>query len=306
MVSKRIDNPRVSVVIPTYNRASALRRCLDSLKKQTIDDFEVLICDDGSTDETAEVSKEYSSFLDITYDYAENFGGPARPRNRGINLARASCIAFLDSDDWWMPQKLEESLKYLEQGADVVYHSLFVVAKSNQRNFFKKTRSWDLRSPIFDDLIANGNALNNSSVVVRKELLNAINGLAEDRSLIASEDYDAWLRAAKFTEKFKRIPKTLGYYWAGGGNISNPGRVLKNLDVIEERYANAVLDLNEHGVFCWIDYAKGKAHYRLGSYAMAKKNLELVLLRRVPPSIYIKSRWMLLLTNMYLHSKIRF
>ena len=178
-MSNRIDNPRVSVVVPTYNRANELRRCLDSLKEQTIDDFEVLICDDGSTDETAEVAKKYSPFLDITYDYSKNFGGPAGPRNRGIKLARAPYIAFLDSDDWWMPQKLEESLKYLEQGADVVYHDLFLATKSDQRFYWKKARTRDLKKPVFDDLIVNGNALHNSSVMVRKELLNAIKGLSD-------------------------------------------------------------------------------------------------------------------------------
>ena len=305
-MSNRIDNPRVSVVVPTYNRANELRRCLDSLKEQTIDDFEVLICDDGSTDETAEVAKKYSPFLDITYDYAKNFGGPACPRNRGIKLARAPYIAFLDSDDWWMPQKLEESLKYLEQGADVVYHDLFLATKSDQRFYWKKARTRDLKKPVFDDLIINGNALHNSSVMVRKELLVAIKGLSEDQNLIAGEDYDAWVRIAQLTDKFKRIPKTLGYYWAGGGNISNPDRLLKIYDAIEERYATEFLNLNEHSGFCWIGYAKGIAYYRLGSYAMAKKNLELVLMRRAPPSIYIKSHWMLLLINLYLCSKIRF
>lgn len=295
--------PLVSIVIPTYNRARDLVRALKSVLAQTYTHWEALVVDNHSSDNTDGVIKNLNDSRIKLYKI-HNEGVIAASRNLGIKHGEGEYVAFLDSDDWWMPQKLEESLKYLEQGADVVYHSLFVVAKSNQRVFLKKTRSWDLKSPIFDDLIANGNALNNSSVLVRKELLNAINGLAEDRSLIASEDYDAWLRAAKFTEKFKRIPKTLGYYWAGGGNISNPVRVLKNLDVIEERYANAFLDLNKHCVYCWIDYAKGKAHYRLGSYAMAKMNFELVLLRRPPLPIYIRSRWMLLLSNLYLHSKI--
>src|SRR3954464_10946901 len=119
IVTRRVDQPRVSVVIPTYNRSHALRRCLDSVAKQTFRDFEVIVCDDGSTDDTAEVVREYESVLDLTYSYGENFGGPARPRNRGIGLARAPYIAFLDSDDWWAPRKLELSVRYLDEGADV-------------------------------------------------------------------------------------------------------------------------------------------------------------------------------------------
>ncbi len=66
-----------------------------------------MVCDDGSTDKTATVVEDYVSLLDIVYDYAENFGGPARPRNRGVRLARAGYVAFLDSDDWGTPTKLE-------------------------------------------------------------------------------------------------------------------------------------------------------------------------------------------------------
>lgn len=297
--------PLVSIVIPTYNRACDLERALKSVLAQTYSYWEALIVDNNSSDNTNDVVKSFNDSRMKLFKIHNN-GVIAASRNLGIQHSQGEYIGFLDSDDWWMPQKLAESLKYLEQGADVVYHDLFLAIKSDQRLFWRKTYTRDLRSPIFNDLLVNGNALNNSSIVVRKELLIAIKGLAEDRSLIAAEDYDTWLRAAKSTEKFKRIPKTLGYYWAGGGNISNPDRLLKIYDAIEERYATEFRNLNEHSCFCWIDYAKGRAHYRLGSYAMAKKNLELVLMRRAPPSIYIKSHWMLLLINLYLHSKIRF
>mgnify|MGYP006433388111 FL=1 len=143
-MKKHINDPKVSVVIPTYNRAKDLPRCFESLIAQDFQDFEVLICDDGSTDDTSAVVETYSHHLDIHYSYGDNFGGPARPRNRGITLARAPYIAFLDSDDWWKPEKLRLSLDALNAGADIVYHDLFVVTKSDQRLFLKKvtTRSY--------------------------------------------------------------------------------------------------------------------------------------------------------------------
>jgi glycosyltransferase involved in cell wall biosynthesis len=82
-------------------------------------DFEVLVCDDGSTDGTAEVEEEYSALLDLTYDYAENFGGPARPRNRGVSLARAPYVAFLDSDDRYLPHKLALQMLVLKRFPEV-------------------------------------------------------------------------------------------------------------------------------------------------------------------------------------------
>ena len=128
-LKKIVSNPKFSVVIPTYNRARDIPRCLDSLVLQELQDFEVLICDDGSTDDTASVVENYSHLLDITYSYGENSGGPARPRNRGISLANAPYIAFLDSDDWWAPAKLRLSLEALNAGADVVSHDLYLVTK---------------------------------------------------------------------------------------------------------------------------------------------------------------------------------
>ncbi len=300
---KRIDKPSVSVVIPTYNRANDLRRCLDSLRAQTIDDFEVLICDDGSTDGTAEVWKEYSQFLDVTYDFAENWGGPARPRNRGIALARAPYVAFLDSDDWWAPRKLETSLEYLERGADVVYHDLHFANATSKKHLWRRARTRKLKKPAFDDLLINGSAITNSSVVLRKALIEKIGGFAEEKSLIATEDYDAWLRIARITEKFDRIPATLGYYWTGGGNISNPKRILAILDALEARYSNAVQVGRAYQDIQWINYAKGRAYYGLKSYELARKYLQMIHWPQAPLDIVFNSKKMLLLIKLRENSK---
>ena len=236
-MEKIISNPKFSVVIPTYNRAQDLPRCLDSLIAQEFQDFEVLICDDGSTDNTSSVVENYNHLLNITYSYGEHSGGPARPRNRGIFLAVAPYVAFLDSDDWWAPAKLRYSLKALEAGADVVSHDLYVVTTPVQRVFWRKVRSRELNSPVFNDLLAYGNGLLNSSVVVRKCFLIEIGGASEDLDLLGFEDFDTWLRISKLTDKFKRIPHTLGYYWLGGGNISTEDKYIHIIQVIKKRYA---------------------------------------------------------------------
>ena len=265
-------SPRVSVVIPTYNRANDVVRCLDSLVAQTFRDFEVLVCDDGSTDNTAQMVERYRDKLDVRYYWAENFGGPARPRNAGVRLARGPYVAFLDSDDWWSPDKLAESVSRLDAGADLVYHDMYVAASAGQRVFWRKRGARALRTPLFDDLIANGNAICNSSVVVRRELLLRIEGFSEEHALIAWEDYDAWLRISRLTERFSLLDKPFGYYWRGGGNISSPRRVIANLERFEELYLTT--DPKWRGrAPAWFNYGLGLAHYHLGQHASAIEHM---------------------------------
>ncbi len=291
---KIVNNPKFSVVIPTYNRAKDIPRCLDSLVAQDFEDFEVLICDDGSTDDTFNVVSEYSHLLDITYNYGEHFGGPARPRNCGISLARAPYIAFLDSDDWWTPSKLSICREALDAGADVVSHHLYIAKRPDQRVFLKKVHSRKLSSPVFDDLLAYGNGLLNSSVVVRKSFLIEIGGASEDLDLLGFEDFDTWLRISKLTDKFKRIPRTLGYYWLGGGNISTEDKYMYIIQAIKKRYALEFRAMAQHYNFYWINFAIGRYFFKRRNYNLAASSLYLITFRQSPILVYLKSQWMLL------------
>lgn len=272
-----------------------MSRALKSVRAQTYSHWEALIVDNHSSDNTDDVVKSFSDSR-IRLLKIHNDGVIAASRNLGIKHARGEYIAFLDSDDWWMPQKLEQSIKYLVQGADVVYHDLFLVTRSDQRIFWRKERTRRLNPPVFRDLLVNGNALNNSSVVLRKSTLQEIGGMSEDIALVAMEDYDAWLRAAKITEKFKRVPKTLGYYWASGGNISSPERTIKFLGAFEKRYAKDINELSIGAGFWWLNYAKGEAYYSLGSYAMAMKHLKRFHWRQIRLLSMIKALWIILIT----------
>jgi glycosyltransferase involved in cell wall biosynthesis len=270
---------RVSVVVPTYNRADDVARCLESLQAQTFKDFEVLVCDDGSKDHTAQVVERYRGRLDVSYHWAENFGGPARPRNAGVQRARGEYVALLDSDDWWAPRKLEVSVRALDAGADLVYHDLWEVSSAAQRIFWRRNRTRALASPVYDDLFLNGNAIANSSAVVRRGLLEKIGGFSEDRGLIAWEDYDAWLRIAKLTECFRRLPEVLGYYWTGGGNISSPKRLIDNLRRFRELYLEGQ-DVPAQPA--WYNYSLGLSYHRLGSHVDARSHLKRALASGLP------------------------
>lgn len=280
--------PLVSVIIPTYNRARDLQRALTSVLAQTWDSWEALVVDNHSTDNTDAVIAKLPDARISLYK-VNNEGVIARSRNVGLAHARGEYVAFLDSDDWWTPDKLEKSIACLAKGADVVYHDLFLVKAQRQRHFWRKARTRRLDWPAFDDLVANGNGLTNSSVVVRASVLRAIGGLSEDRALIAAEDYDTWLRIAANFGKFDRIPHTLGYYWAGKGTMSNPTRVLETFDAIEGRYAAALASVRSAGGGFWLPYGRAKAQYRLRQTARALESLDLLSRGNAPLSIRLKA-----------------
>ncbi|OUS31460.1 hypothetical protein A9Q99_02505 [Gammaproteobacteria bacterium 45_16_T64] len=285
-------NPQVSIVIPTYNRAVDLKRAIDSVFNQTFSEWEILVVDNNSTDSTDELISGYASQR-ITLLKIENHGVIAASRNLGIKHARGKWVAFLDSDDWWCPDKLTQSVQYLEGGADLVFHDLFLVRSLGQRNYRRSGVSRGLELPVFNDLLMSGNAIENSSVVVRRSLLNEIGGLFEDKELIAMEDYDAWLRIAKLTDNFVRLDQVLGYYWLGGGNVSNPTLKLRNLTLFEERYSEEIVSLCGGGMPWWFDYGKGRAQFLLGKLPDAKLSLSKVSLLASPLTIKLKTVYML-------------
>ena len=296
-------NPLVSIIIPTYNRAEDLKRALQSVFDQTFTDWEVVVVDNHSIDNTDSLIESFND-PKIRLFKIHNEGVIAASRNLGLKHAVGEYIAFLDSDDWWLPKKLEESIKYLNQGAEVVYHDLFIMVKSDQRFNWRRIRGRELKSPVFCDLIENGNTMPNSSVVIRKKLLEAIKGLSEDKDIVGSEDYDAWLRIAQISEKFQKIPETLGFYWAGGGNITNPSRTLSVTKAIEKKYANTISDLDVRHSIYWLNYTKGRAYFCLKDFGNAKKYLGLIRWVRVPFVISLKTCWMLLVISLCHRSKI--
>jgi glycosyltransferase involved in cell wall biosynthesis len=296
-------NPLVSIIIPTYNRAEDLKRALQSVFDQTFTNWEVVVVDNHSVDDTDSLIKSFNN-QKIKLFKIHNRGIISASRNLGLKHALGEYIAFLDSDDWWLPKKLEESIKYMIQGADIVYHDLFYVTKSDQRFNWRRVRGRKLKSPVFYDLLESGNALPNSSVVVRKKLLNEIKGLSEDKDMVSSEDYDAWLRIARISEKFQKIPDVLGFYWAGGGNVTNPDRTLKYIRALEKLYIDTTPDLGVKGRIFWLNYAKGRACFCLKDFKNANKHLSLNHWTRVPFIINLKTCWMLLVISLYRQLKV--
>tara|TARA_B110001450_G_scaffold256640_1_gene287905 strand:+ start:4362 stop:5276 length:915 start_codon:yes stop_codon:yes gene_type:complete len=282
-------NPLVSIVIPTYNRAFCIDRVISSVINQTLTDWELIVVDNNSTDNTEEVIND---FLDerISIVKIQNDGIVAKSRNLGIKLANGTFVAFLDSDDWWMPKKLEIALHQLELGSDLVYHDLYKISKVPIAvKKHPRIASRALSCPVFSDLLTNGNAIWNSSVVLRRRLLGDIGGFSEDKDLVGSEDFDGWLRIAKLTEKFEKLEGVLGYYWDGGGNLTSAKITLKSTLFLSDRYEADLRLIGGETLPGWIVYSLARSSLVLEDFAEARRYSLLTLKSTVPNQIRLKA-----------------
>lgn len=271
-VGNQSSKPMVSIIIPTYNRARDLARALESVRRQSLANWETIVVDNHSSDDTDNVVADCHDAR-IRILKINNRGIIAASRNLGLRHAGGRYIAFLDSDDWWAPDKLMQSVRALEGGADVVYHDAWLVNRMDQTHFRRRARTWSLREPVAADLIARGNALVNSTVVLRRDFLLQIDGLCEAPDLVAIEDYEAWIRLAQLGVRFVRLPSVLAYYWTGGGNTSNPRRRLANTAALVERHRAAFDIVTQSRGRCWLELARGEAEFQLGNYPGAIQSL---------------------------------
>lgn len=263
----------VSVIIPTYNRAHCLGRAISSVVAQTYTNWELIIVDNNSTDDTDEVVRTYRDER-IKLLKIENDGIIASSRNMGIDVASGEYVAFLDSDDWWFPDKLRLSVNQLQFGADIVYHDMYQVsALPPKLRHWKRAKTRALTKPVFPDLLFGGNAIVNSSVVVKIDLMRKIKGFAENSSLVAVEDYDAWLRLAQHTDSFVRIPKLLGCYWSGGENYSAETSLLQHVERIGELFSKYTYENKTFTNSPMYFYLKGRAYIKLERYEEASNCL---------------------------------
>ncbi|TGM94151.1 glycosyltransferase [Leptospira levettii] len=248
-------DPLVSVIIPTYNNGHLISFAIDSIIHQTYQNWEIIVVDNTSTDFTLELLEGYAKKVNLRYFTIQNEGIIAKSRNFGIKQVKGEFIAFLDSDDWWESQKLTECISVLKTGKDLVYHDLWETKSHTMGRIKRKVKTRDLKSPIFSDLLLNGNGIINSSVVVRKAIVEKTGLISENKSDIAWEDFEYWLRISTVTEKFSRIKDCLGYYWIGGGNVSNPNKTLTILKEILLRFQSQYRDFGKRNLYpSWIYY----------------------------------------------------
>ena len=187
-IEKKQKKPRVSVIIPTYNRGWIIKEAIDSVMAQDYRDFELIIVDDGSTDNTPDILNSYRS--DIMVFRQEN-QGVSTARNRGLAEASGRFIAFLDSDDLWLPQKLFRQVEFFNKNPDaqICQTEETWIRKGVRVNPKKRHKKpWGM---IFESSLALC-LVSPSAVMIRRSLFEEVGGF--DETLPACEDYDLWLR----------------------------------------------------------------------------------------------------------------
>lgn len=288
----------VSIIIPTYQSCNRLKIALNSVLSQTYNNYEVLIMDDGSTDGTGEM---VNSFKDprIFYNWQTNSGGPAKPRNRGIKFAKGNWIAFLDSDDVWKSDKLQICMEHTNNQVDLIYHDLEIISNKSRIFGRKIARTRKLKKPILLDLLLNNNLICNSSVLVRKDLLDKVGGINENRNLVAAEDYNTWLRIARLTDQFIYLPHTLGYYFTHSDSLSNKDMSLPIKLAVKE-FLGILNKQQKLKLEARIRYSSGRFNYLNSNFEKAKKELLFVLKKG---SIALRVRSILMIVNIFMRFK---
>ena len=194
--------PEISVVIPTYNAEKTIVETIGSVQSQTFTDFEILVINDGSTDSTLEVLKTIDDDRLKVFTY-ENGGAPLA-RNRGISLASGEFIAFLDSDDLWLSDKLECQLAALKVSPETGLVYSWVNFIDTQGNFLYPQAPIYHEGDVYPQLLIKNFLACGSNPLIRKQAIDSIGGF--DPSIQPTADWDYWLRLSQ-NWHFKVIKK---------------------------------------------------------------------------------------------------
>lgn len=193
--------PAVSVILPTHDRLRFLSAAIESVMAQGFSDWELIIADDGSDAQTVAYLKTLLVRPNVSIVWLAHSGKPGRVRNAALRQARAPFVAFLDSDDVWLPDKLALQVASLQARPHCGWSCTGFVAvdAGGRRLEGQRGREWPAASGwIFESLICMEAVIALPSVMVRRDLLLRLNGF--DETLSMCEDYDLWLRLAKCSE----------------------------------------------------------------------------------------------------------
>jgi glycosyltransferase involved in cell wall biosynthesis len=283
-VSIETPVPFVSIVIPAYNVAPFIGETLTTVFAQTFTDFEVIIVNDGSPD-TEEFERALQPYIDrVSYLKQENRGASAA-RNAGLRAARGELIAFLDADDLWSPNYLEEQLKFIRgYGCELACADAMIIGVSADagRSYMDSLMA---EAPpegrvTFLELVNAERSLITSGVVVRRDLVLEV-GLF-DEALRNAQDFDLWLRLARHGARLAYHRKVLLSYRSRpnsltGDAINSHRRELRVFDKIEQSYDFTPVERLEVTAVirsrrALLEYELGKLYLGPGDFARARES----------------------------------
>ncbi|HXZ94924.1 MAG TPA: glycosyltransferase, partial [Dehalococcoidia bacterium] len=229
----------LSVIIPTYNRAETVGRAIQSVLDQTYQDFEIVVVDDGSKDNTEEVVKSFNDKR-VKYIKHERNEGVAAARNTGIKATRRKYIAFQDSDDEWLPEKLEKQMvcfRTASSNIGVVY-TAFLRVEGDKKTYVPSPEVIQKEGDIYDSLL-RGNFVATPAAVVKRECFAKVGMFDEDIPCL--EDWELWLRISKHYH-FRCIdePLVIAYSATAGSLIANQDAVARGYELVFKKYYGGI------------------------------------------------------------------
>ena len=259
--------PKVSVIIPTHNRSYLLSKAIQSVLSQSFHDFEIIVVDDASQDNTAQIVNVFSDKR-IRYIRHRVNKGDCCSRNNGINNTNGEYIAFLDDDDEWFPEKLSMQVSILDNSplkVGAVHTGSIAVDIANCNELY--TRIATMRGNIFQHLLRYEDTVTTSSVLLRKICFEKV-GLF-DESIAYCSDYDMWLRISKEFD-FECIQTPLVKYGIHKNNLgSNYSLQIKGREAVLRKYHQYFLsDSKNHSYVC---YTLGILYCFNGNYKKSRK-----------------------------------
>ncbi len=281
-MTPKTDAPVVSVVIPAFNAAWCVRKAIDSVLAQNYRNFELIVVDDGSTDETAAVLAAYGKTIHVIH---QANGGLSNARNTGIRESQGEFVAFLDADDWWLPRKLERQIELMQAQPALGFCSTAARVENPQGHLVNIWECPHWQGALLVHLFNENAAVagSGSGVLVKRHLLLQVGDF--DESLQCLEDIDMWMRLAAVAE-YACIPEPLTVLLKRPDSMSRNLEVMRNAAIQVMRKNRSLLPNPLQGSFwragmagIYGDYAKWQ--YRAGRRGVAL--LEVVRLLSLAP-----------------------
>ena len=259
-----MNEPRVAVVIPTYNQADYLRECITSVIGQSIADWQMIVVNNFSDDHTQSVVAEFDDSR-IRLENFQNNGVIAASRNLGAAATQAPWVAFLDSDDTWHPAKLARCLEAATGETDVVGHGLRMMRDGEMRRLLPSGPS---ARASFRRMLFDGGCLTPSASLIRREMFERVGGFCEAPEMRTAEDYDLWLRLAFANARFAFLDDFLTDYRLHDTNASSS--ITTHMDATLQIVGHHYQKLERPGV---LDALRRRRRYAFVYHGAARNSL---------------------------------
>ena len=259
----------ISIILPTYNRGNLLGIAIKSVLDQSYSNWELIIIDNNSTDNTDDIINQYQNHK-IRILKINNDGNIAKSRNEGIKNAVGSYIAFLDSDDYWHKDKLSMCIKPLikNPGTGVCHAERWEYDNDARKNIVKEYGPDE--NFTYKKLLERGNCLSLSAVIIPKAFIEKVGYFDERSELITAEDYELWIRFAKENLKINFINNILGTFKVHQASESNNReRNSRAIEYIINHHVKNDIDNRKCKSSLWLN--NGKQYHLNGEYSKAFK-----------------------------------